>query len=160
MSLPGCDATAACMGDCRRGPGEEEELRRPRGEQRVLGRVAEDGHGDLSEVPGEGGVAAALGGGRAVEPAVRRPGAGRLGDGCLEQRRRKPSVVVVQTHQAVSATLEQIDDQVLHQSPVKRSHDLPIVYRGQGSKDGKCWSAYSTASASDGMLKPTAGSAH
>ena len=96
------------MGDCRRGPGEKEELRRPRGEQRVLRRIAEDGHGDLPEVPGQGGVAAAVGGGRAMEPAVRRPGAGRLGAGCLEQQRRKPSVVVVQGHQVEPATIEQM----------------------------------------------------
>lgn len=99
---------AAGMGDCRRGPGEEEELRRPRGEQRVLGRIAEDGHGDLPEVPGQGGVAAAVGGGRAMEPAVRRPGAGRLGGGCLEQQRRKPGVIVVQGHQVDPATLKQM----------------------------------------------------
>mgnify|MGYP003701934245 CR=1 FL=1 len=42
----------------------------------MLRRVGEDGDGDLPEVPGQGGGAEAVGGGRAVEPAVRRAGAG------------------------------------------------------------------------------------
>jgi hypothetical protein len=52
----------------------------------VLRRVAADGDGDLPAVPGQGGGAAAVGGGRALEPAVRGAGAGRLARGLAEQR--------------------------------------------------------------------------
>lgn len=106
LNEPQC--AAACLGDSRRGPGQEEELCRPGGEQGLLRRVTEDGHGNLPEMPSQGGSTEAFSGGRALEPAVRRPGAGRLGGGSLEQRRREPGVVVVQGHQAVSAELEQV----------------------------------------------------
>lgn len=96
------------LGDRRRGPGQEEELRGPDGEQGLLRRVAEDGNGDLPEVPGQGASTAAFCGGRALEPAVRCPGAGRLGGGSLEQRRREPGVLFVQGHQVISAELEQM----------------------------------------------------
>ena len=114
LNEPQCDA--ACLGNRRRGPGQKEELRGPGGEQGVLRRVIEDCHGDLPEVPGQGARAAAISGGRALEPAVLCPGAGRLGGGSLEQRRREPGVVVVQGHQVISAELEQMIWVLLQQS--------------------------------------------
>jgi hypothetical protein len=96
------------VGDRRRGPGQKEELCRPGGAQGVLRRVTEDGHGNLPEVPCQGAGAAAVGGGRALEPAVRRPGAGRLGRGHPEQRRVPAGFVVFQGHQVVSVELEQM----------------------------------------------------
>jgi hypothetical protein len=77
--------TAAEGADVGR-PDAAPELRGPVGEQGVLRRVAADGDGDLPAVPGQGGGAAAVGGGRALEPAVRGAGAGRLARGLAEQR--------------------------------------------------------------------------
>jgi hypothetical protein len=77
-------AGAAAVGADVGEPGAAAAAGGPVGGPRVLRRVGADGDGDLPAVPGQGGGAAAVGGGRALEPPVRRAGAGRLA------RRRLP----------------------------------------------------------------------
>lgn len=73
---PESHCPAAAMGNGRGGQGQEEELRGPGGEQELFRGVTENRHGDLPEVPGQGGGAPAVSRGRALEPPVRHPGAG------------------------------------------------------------------------------------
>lgn len=61
----------------------------------MLRRVGADGDGDLPAVPGQGARAAAVGGGRAVEPAVRGAGAGRLARRLTEHHQRGVAAVAV-----------------------------------------------------------------
>lgn len=103
------------MGNGRGGQGQEEELRGPCGEQELFRGITEDRHGDLPEVPGQGGGAPAVGRGRALEPPVRHPGAGRLGGGDPE-RRRLPGVVVPDRQ---VLQIQQIDDNKPAVSPVQ-----------------------------------------
>jgi hypothetical protein len=88
-------ACAAAVGADVGEPGAAEGAGGPGGEPGVLRRVGADGDGDLPALPGQGGGAAAVGGGRAVEPAVRGAGAGRLARGLAEQRQRGVAAVAV-----------------------------------------------------------------